>query len=77
MTKPSRFSSHCALVLLASLGWSQNSHDCSALPDHSKLKSALITTVKEGENANGTPVDPSLDPTIDWSHQNEVELDRP
>jgi hypothetical protein len=32
---------------------------------------------KEGENANGAPVDPSLDPTIDWSHQNEAELDRP
>jgi hypothetical protein len=32
---------------------------------------------KEGENSTGAPVDPALDPTIDWSHQNEIELDRP
>jgi hypothetical protein len=30
---------------------------------------------KDGENSNTTPVDPALDPTIDWSYQNEI--DRP
>ena len=30
---------------------------------------------KDGENSNPTPVDPALDPTIDWSYQNEI--DRP
>jgi hypothetical protein len=32
---------------------------------------------KDGENANGTPVDPALDPTIDWAYKSEIELDRP
>jgi hypothetical protein len=32
---------------------------------------------KDGENVNNAPVDPALDPTIDWSYQSESELDRP
>jgi uncharacterized protein GlcG (DUF336 family) len=43
-------------VLLAFIpvdGWAQSTPNCSGLPDYSKLKSALIATVKEGEKANG------------------------
>ena len=31
----------------------QTAPNCSGLPDYSKLKSAVIAVVKEGENANG------------------------
>jgi uncharacterized protein GlcG (DUF336 family) len=41
------------LVLSPVALWCQGSTDCSGLPDYSKLKSALIATVKEGEAANG------------------------
>jgi hypothetical protein len=42
------------LILLLSLcSWSQAGPNCTGLPEYSKLKTALISTVKEGEAANG------------------------
>jgi uncharacterized protein GlcG (DUF336 family) len=45
-----------ALFLIVSLcvcSWGQSGPNCTGLPEYSKLKSALISIVKEGENANG------------------------
>lgn len=44
------FSLWFSLSLVAAAQTAQN---CSGLPDYSKLKSAVISVVKEGENANG------------------------
>jgi len=51
-----------------------------AWPSHEKAQrreQKKLAKGKDGENPNSPPIDPALDPTIDWSYQNEIELDRP
>ncbi len=43
----------CMATTVTSLCWSQSAPGCAELPDHSKLRTALTATVKEGENSNG------------------------
>ncbi|HEY6442832.1 MAG TPA: heme-binding protein [Candidatus Acidoferrales bacterium] len=42
-----------ALLSIPATAFGQASHDCSKLPDYSKLKAALTSAVKEGKGANG------------------------
>ena len=45
--------SACALASIAVMAMAQNPYDCSKVPDHAKLKSALTNVVKQGASANG------------------------
>src|SRR5436305_15328697 len=40
-------------VVFPAAVFAQNPQDCSKVPDHNKLKSALTVAVKEGKAANG------------------------
>jgi len=42
-----------SIFVLSLSSWAQAGPNCVGLPDYSKLKTALIATVKEGEAANG------------------------
>src|SRR3954471_7595989 len=45
-----------SLLCAMSLGgfvYAQNPHDCSKVPDHEKLRTALTSAVKEGKAENG------------------------
>ena len=42
----------CSLTVVSGLAVAQNPYDCSKVPDHGKLKSALTTVVKQGAVAN-------------------------
>ena len=42
-----------SILLSASTALAQNPLDCSKVPDHGKLKTALTAAVKQGQAANG------------------------
>lgn len=43
----------CLSIVFPSALFAQNPHDCSKVPDHNKLKTAVTNVVKEGKGANG------------------------